>query len=169
MALTEPATTYRQFAERPDSQFALETSFRLPTRPQEAASRHTNQMAQMPLATESSSAQPTALKGTVAETQTPPLVQAPGLRSVKAVIGENIGQGNYIVHCYPPTSPMFEIRLPEVLIPRDLRVYGKPVSVVIEVQNGVRRPVITAREITEPLPRLPEQEEVEAWVNSLAC
>jgi hypothetical protein len=128
-----------------------------------------NRPSQTPLSTQPSSAQAVELKSFVPDVETPPLVQAPGIRAVKAVIGDSLGQGNYIVHCYPPTSPKFDIRLPEVVIPSDLRTYGQPVFVSLDVQNGYRRPVITPREITEPPPRLPEDDAIENWLDSLEC
>jgi hypothetical protein len=161
------AGTHSQPAQRPASELARQTSFSSPVR--EVPSPQINQPARLPLATEPSSAHAAALKSAVPESETPPLVQAPGVQAVKAVIGDTIGQGNYIVHCYPPTAPKFEIRLPEVVIPRDLRVYGRPVFVSIDVQNGIRRPVVTPREIAEPLPRLLEQDAIENWLTSLEC
>jgi hypothetical protein len=168
MALTEPGT-YSQLAERAAAQLAQTTNFGPPARPREATSRQANEPSGVPVATEASSAQAAALKSAVSESQTPPLVQARGIRAIKGVIGESIGQGNYVVYCYPPTSPKFDIRLPEVVIPSDLRAYGRPVFVAIDVENGIRRPVVTPREITKPLPRLPEQDAVESWLKSLEC
>ena len=161
--------TRSQPAQQPVSESVQQTSFSPPARPREVTSSQVNQPFRIPRATEPSSAQAAALKSAVWETETPRLVQAPGIRAVKAVIGDSIGQGNYVVHCSPPTSPKFDIRLPEVVIPRDLRAYGRPVFVSIDVQNGIKRPVVTAREITEPLPRLPEQDEIESWLTSLEC
>jgi hypothetical protein len=161
--------TRSQPAERPASESVQQTHFSPPAPPREITSSQVNQPFRIPRSTEPSSAQAATLKSDVLESETPPLVQAPGIRAVKAVIGDNIGQGNYIVHVYPPTSPKFDIRLPEVVIPRDLRAYGRPVFVSIDVQNGIRRPVVTPREITEPLPRLPEQDAIESWLTSLEC
>jgi hypothetical protein len=135
MALTEPGT-YSQLAERAAAQFAQTTSFAPPARPREASAPQATEPSRMPLATEASSAQAAALKSAVSESQTPPLVQARGIQAVKAVIGESIGQGNYVVYCYPPNSPKFDIRLPEVVIPSDLRAYGRPVFVAVDVENG---------------------------------
>lgn len=123
----------------------------------------------MARSTEASVGQAAALKSVALETETPPLVQAAGERSVRAVIGDRTGQGNFIVHCYPPVGAHFDVRLPEVLIPQDLRQYGRPVSIALDVQNGIRRPVISAREITEPLPKAPEQQEIERWLDSPEC
>jgi hypothetical protein len=166
MALIEAGT---QAAQRAAGETTRQTSFSLLARPREITIPQANQPGRIPLATEPSSAQPTTLKSAVPESETPPLVQAPGIKAVKAVVGDSIGQGSYIVHCYPPNSPKFDIRLPEVVIPTNLRVYGRPVFVSIDVQNGFRRPVVTAREIAEPLPRFPEQDAIESWVTSLEC
>jgi hypothetical protein len=169
MALIEAAAgTRSQPAQRAPSESAQQTSFSPPARTREVAFPQINEPGRIPLATEPSSGQAAALKSALPESETPPLLQA-GVRAVKAVIGDNIGQGNYIVHCYPPASPKLDIRLPEVVIPSDLRAYGRPVFVSIDVQNGIRRPVITPREITEPLPRLPEQDAIESWLTSLEC
>jgi hypothetical protein len=167
-ALTEThsgaATTYGQ------TQQVAATEFPPQTREAPAAvSPKANQPVRIRHATEPSSAQTAALKSAVSEAPMQTSMEAPGLRAVKAVIGESMGQGNFIVHCYPPTSPKFEIRLPEVVIPRDLRTYGRSVFVSIDIENGIRRPVVTPREITEPLPRLPEQDAIERWLTSFEC
>jgi hypothetical protein len=140
-----------------------------------ASTREADEPLRLPGATDASSTSAVALKSVaVASSQTPPLAsargaQTEGLRAIQAVIGDSVGQNNYIVHCYPPKAASFDIRLPEIVIPHELRSYGRPVYIAIEAQHGSRRPILTPRELTEPLPRLPGQDEVEAWIASFEC
>ena len=163
------AGTYTGVAQRGATEPLQETNFGASTPVRGANSGQGNRLARVPLMTESALAQPAAFKPVVSEERPPALGQAPGLRAVNAVIGENLGQDNYIVHCYPPASGQFDIRLPGVLIPKELRAFGRPVYVAIEVEGGIRKPVITPREITNPLPRLPEQDAIERWLDTLEC
>jgi hypothetical protein len=169
MAVMAEAGTRSQPAQQAASGSAQQTRFDLPPHLRDVKPPQPNHPGPIPLATEPSSAQAVALKSSVSERETPLLGQAPGIRLIKAVIGDSIGQGSYILHCYPPTSPKFDIKLPEVVIPTDLRVYGRPVFISVDVQNGMRRPIVTPRELTEPLPRLPEQDSIDDWLMSLEC
>jgi hypothetical protein len=121
------------------------------------------------LATETSGTGSVVLKASVAETPTQPLINSAGLREVKAVIGESLDFDNFIVYCYPPATPRFDIRLPNSLIPPELRAYGRPVFVSIDSQDGYKRPVIKPREVTQPLDETKDIKEIDRWIASIEC
>lgn len=85
------------------------------------------------------------------------------LKSVPAVV-TGIDEHTIVIACHLPRGEV-EVRLPKGLVPPDLAVFGKPVSLSLDESSGFRRVVLVEREIERRAPT-PEEVEIDEWIES---
>lgn len=87
-----------------------------------------------------------------------------GRKSVDAVV-YRIMPDFVVIHALLPSGQL-ELTLPAGLVSEDLRQYGTPVSVSLDIDGGFKRPKITRREVAVRA-ELQNQQEIDRWVDTL--
>ena len=106
----------------------------------------------------------TLLSGPLEQLPAAGFAMTPGIRRVDAVVGE-IMRDTVVVRCMF-ASGRVDINLPPSLFPPDLLNFGMPIRISLDDSSGIRTPIIESRPI-DAQPKLPGQDEVEAWLDTL--
>jgi hypothetical protein len=86
------------------------------------------------------------------------------VRRVDGVVSE-IMRDTVVIRCFFGSHSV-AINLPPSLIPTELLQFGKPIRLSLDERNGIRTPIVEARPI-DAQPDLPEQREIEAWIDNI--
>jgi hypothetical protein len=94
-----------------------------------------------------------------------PTFETSQVQSIPGVVAE-VRAETIVIQC-DIAAQTVELNLPPALVPSELQVFGRTVSITLDYSSGYQRPLVEPREPAPAREQLPGEVDMNAWVSQL--